>query len=205
MNKPAETERPIHALLQGRWSPRAFSSRIVEPDKLLRLFEAARWSPSGGNTQPWAFIVVTRADGAILDQLVAALMGRNPLWAGNAPVLALSVAKPSRPGTPINRFSYYDVGQAVAHLSLQAEALGLRVHQMAGYDASKARALFNLPEETEPMTLIAIGYEGSVEDLHTELRERETERRTRKPINEFVFGGGWDQPLRLAEGESAEA
>jgi hypothetical protein len=62
MQKPAETRYPINHLLQKRWSPRAFANDAVDHADLLSLFEAARWTPSSGNQQPWSFIVTTRHD-----------------------------------------------------------------------------------------------------------------------------------------------
>jgi nitroreductase len=205
MENVADTNHAIHELLKTRWSPRAFANRPVEKEKLLSLFEAARWSPSGGNRQPWAFIVVTKDDAEIHQKLVEIMTGRNPLWAGNVPVLVLTAAKVQPDAGTRNRFSYYDVGQAVAHLSVQATALGLHVHQMAGFDVEKAHQLFNLPDDYEPMTLIAIGYMGQLTDLAEELQERETAARVRKPLNEFVFEGGWEQPLKLAPALEPEA
>ena len=195
MHKPAETNHVIHELLQTRWSPRAFSTRPVETDKLLSLFEAARWSPSGGNSQPWTFIVATTDDPGAHDKLVSTMTGRNPQWAKSVPVLVLAIAKlnPERPAA--NRFAYYDLGQAVAHLSVQANALGLHVHQMAGFDNAKARELFQIPDGYDPVTLIAIGYYGNADELPDELREREMAPRARKSLAEFVFHGEWNRPL----------
>src|SRR5881628_695169 len=62
MDKPAQTDYPIEEILKRRWSPRAFSDRVVEPEKLRSLFEAARWAPSSFNEQPWSFIVATMKD-----------------------------------------------------------------------------------------------------------------------------------------------
>ena len=60
MEKPADTQYPIHDLLRRRWSPRAFDDRPIEPEKLRSLFEAARWAPSSNNEQPWRFLVATK-------------------------------------------------------------------------------------------------------------------------------------------------
>ncbi len=197
MYKSAENQYPIHNLLKERWSPRAFASQPVEEEKLLSLFEAARWSPSGGNSQPWHFIVVNQANRELHEKLVATMTGRNPLWTKNVPTLIVTVARmnPERPAA--NRFAYYDLGQAVAHLSVQAADLGLHVHQMAGYDAAKVRELLEIPDGYEPMTIVAIGYFGKVDDLPEELglRDDETAPRTRKPLTDFVFGERWNQPL----------
>src|SRR5207247_9166076 len=123
----------IHDLLRRRWSPRAFSDRRVEPDKLRSLGEAARWSPSSYNEQPWSFIVGTKEDEAEYARLLSCLVEGNIEWAQHAPVLMVSVARLSfeEDGKP-NRHAFHDVGQAVANLIVQATALGLVVHQLAG-------------------------------------------------------------------------
>lgn len=198
MEKPAVTDHAIHDLLKARWSPRAFSHQPIETDKLLSLFEAARWSPSGGNSQPWSFVVGLRGD-ATHDKLVETLMGRNVDWAVNAPVLMLAVAKIEHKPGVMNRFAPYDLGQAVAHMTVQASALGLFVHQMAGYNAEAVRRLLDIPDTHEPLTMIAIGYQGRVDDLPDDLRARELEDRSRKPLKEFVFGERWNQTLGLVE------
>lgn len=201
MQKPSETQYPIHELLKTRWSPRAFSSQPVEEESLLSLFEAARWSPSGGNTQPWSFIVVNHENQEVHQKLVETMTGQNPAWAKNAPTLVVAIAKLNAQRPAFNRYAYYDLGQAVAHLNVQASALGLHIHQMGGFDTDKARELLGIPEGYEPMTVIAIGYFGKLDELSTELREREKSPRTRKDLSEFVFSDYWQQPLSFAPAE----
>jgi len=197
MKRLAETTQPIHELLEARWSPRAFSSQPVETAKLQSLFEAARWSPSGGNTQPWYFVIVTKADGEIHQRLVETTSGQNLNWTKNVPVLVLAVAKLNAERPAFNKYAYYDLGQSIAHLSVQAGALGLHVHQMGGFDGEKTRELFKIPAGYEPVTLTAIGYAGKLEDLPLDLQARETAPRIRKPANEFVFENQWGQPAAL--------
>jgi nitroreductase len=195
MNKSAAVRYPILDLLKNRWSPRAFTAQPVEPEKLLSLFEAARWSPSGNNQQPWAFIVTNQAEREPFEKLLGTLSERNQVWAKHAPVLVLSIVQRERaPGQP-NLWATYDVGQAVAHLSVQATAVGLAVHQMAGFDRQQAAKLFALPEGYDPLTVFAIGYAGDAAVLPAGLRERELEARSRKPLSEFVFDGAWQAPL----------
>ena len=195
MNKHTQTTYPIHDLLKSRWSPRAFTDQPVEPTKLFSLFEAARWAPSGGNSQPWAFIVTTPADPKTFSQLLGTLGERNQSWAKNAPVLVLAIALRERePGQP-NLWAIYDLGQAVAHLSVEAGDLGLAVHQMAGFDRGKASEVFQLPAGYEAITVFTIGYSGDPDLLPDELRQRELAVRTRKPLSQFVFNGAWGKPL----------
>ena len=112
-------------------------------------------------------------------------------------ILALAVAKKEAMPGVNNHLAYYDVDQAVAHLTVQAGALGLVVHQMGGFDVPRARELFEIPEGYDPLTVIAIGYQGKLDDLPDVLRERETETRTRNPLMDFVFEQRWNEPLAL--------
>jgi nitroreductase len=193
---------PIHDLHRKRWSPRAFADKAVAPDVLASLLEAARWSPSSNNEQPWAFVVATKddqggkADPAGYDRLLGTLVEKNQQWAKAAPVLMIGLARKAfaRNGVP-NKWHAYDLGQAVAHLTVEATARGLFVHQMAGFDPDKARTVLGIPAEYEPMVAIAVGYLGDVATLPDDLRARETAPSTRKPQAEFVFAGKWGEPL----------
>ena len=194
MEKPADTIYPIHDLLRRRWSPRAFSERPVESEKLLSLFEAARWAPSSNNEQPWSFVMATKEGEASYRRLFECLKEGNKKWAFRAPVLALSVARLAfeDDGTP-NRHAFHDTGMAVFSLVIEATALGLIVHQMAGYDVEKARKDLKIPAGHDPVAMIAIGYPGDLNQLPDYLRERELKPRERKHMSEFVFEGVWGQ------------
>ena len=192
MQKPAVTDVALHELIRNRWSPRAFSEKTVPREVLRSLFEAARWAPSSNNEQPWAYLVATKDDPENFAKMVGVLVEFNAHWASHAPVLALSVAhlKTQREGKP-NRVALHDVGSATAQLTFEANARGLQVHQMAGFDAEKARQTFAIPADWEPVAAMAIGYPGNPESLAEKLRERELAARTRKPLGEFVMTGGW--------------
>lgn len=197
-NNPAPVNAPIHDLLRHRWSPRAFDPRPVEPEKLRSLFEAARWAASSFNAQPWFFIVGTKDDPKTYQLILDTFIEFNQGWAKAAPVLALSVAglKFAQNDNP-NRHAFHDVGQAAASLSIEATALGLMVHQMAGIDPEKARKNFGIPEGYEAVAGIAIGYPGDPESLSEALRAREKAPRERKPLESFVFGEKWGEPSRI--------
>jgi len=198
MGKLADTTYPIEPLLTRRWSPRAFADRPVEPEKLLRLWEAARWAASCSNQQPWYFIVATREDEAEYARLLSCLRENNQQWASHAPVLMVSVAKlafdmNSQP----NRYAFHDVGLAVANLIVQATALGLFVHQMAGFYPDKVRELYGVPDGFEPVAGIVLGYPGDPAILSEELQQRELAPRARNPLTTFVFQGTWGQTAPL--------
>jgi len=168
---------------------------MVEPEQLQSLFEAARWAPSSNNEQPWHFIVGTKADPSAHDRLVACLKEGNRKWAFRAPVLILSVARLNLEdeGAP-NRHAWHDTGMAALSLCLQATALGLVTHQMAGFEIEKARTDLGIPAGYEPVAMIAVGYPGDPASLPDYLRERELKPRERKAVTEFVSHGRWNGP-----------
>lgn len=197
MEKPADTQYPIHDLLRRRWSPRAFDDRPIEPEKLRSLFEAARWAPSSNNGQPWRFLVATKENKIEYDRLFNCLLEGNQKWAHRVPVLLLSVAKLQfEDGSP-NRHSLHDTGMAAENLVLQGTALGLVAHQMAGFRIDQARADCKIPEGYEPVAMIAVGYPGDPALLSDHLRAREAQPRVRKPLTESVYSATWEQPLPL--------
>lgn len=192
MEKPAQTQHPVEEILRRRWSPRAFSDRMVERDKLQSLLEAARWAASSFNEQPWHFIVATKEKLAEHAALLSCLIEGNQQWARLAPVLMVSVAKLNfeKNGKP-NRHAFHDVGLAVANLIVEATALDLFVHQMAGFSVEKVRETYGVPEGFEAVAAIAIGYGAEADILAEPLRQRELESRQRKPIESFVFERKW--------------
>ena len=202
MEKPADARYPVHDLIRRRWSPRAFADRPVEPEKLRSLLEAARWAPSSFNEQPWSFIIATRENREEFERMLSCLVEGNVAWTKNAPVLMLSVAelKFERTGKP-NRHAFHDVGLAAENLVIQATALGLVVHQMAGIHVEKAREVYHIPEGYEAVAGIAVGYPGDPATLPEPLREREQALRARKPLESFVFTGRWGQASPVLDGK----
>lgn len=191
-DKRAQTTHDLHPVLINRWSPRAFDGKAVEQDKIDRMFEAARWSPSASNEQPWRFIVGIKGD-ETYQKIFDTFVEFNQLWAITAPVLVLSIGYTKslkNPGQP-NPVYTYDVGQAVAHLSFQAHADGLHVHQMAGFDAALAEKIFEVPTDYKVLTAIAVGYIGDPEILHPNLKEMEYDKRVRRPLSETVYCGSF--------------
>lgn len=195
--KHATSDHEILDLIRQRWSPRAFDpARGIAPDDLRRLFEAARWAPSSYNEQPWRFVVVDREKTPeAFRALFATLAENNRTWAGLAPVLVLvGVATQMQRLSAVNRHAWYDAGQAVAFLSLQATHLGLSVRQMEGFDREAARIACDVPADHEPWVVMAIGYTGDPSSLEIErYRLAEQQPRQRQAMDAFVFTGTWGQ------------
>jgi len=194
MNKPAQTSLKLLEEIKNRWSPRAFSDKPVESDKLERIFEAARWSASCFNEQPWRFLIGIKGQDNAWDKIFGSLSEWNQTWCKSVPVLVLLVAKKtfSQNQKP-NNWATYDLGQAAAYISMQAMAEGLYVHQMAGFDTVKAQKSFKIPHNFEIKTIIAIGYYGEINTLPENIQKSETADRNRKDLKTMVFHREWEK------------
>ena len=148
------TPLSIHPLLRKRYSPYAFSNEPVTEEDCERLFEAARWAPSSYNRQPWFYYYAPQNKPGF-EKLAQTLVDGNA-WARTVPLLILGCyIKTDEKGE--NPYAQYDLGQATFSLCVQAQELGYYMHQMAGFDKTKATELLLLPVNHIPHVLIAVG------------------------------------------------
>jgi nitroreductase len=187
MRKTASTTVPVHPLLAERWSPRGFDrAHEIGDEALAALLEAARWAPSAQNSQPWRFLVTRRGEPAH-DRLFAALAPGNQAWAGRASALILVAARTVGDDGRPQPWALYDTGQAVAALVTQAQAGGLAVHQMGGFDTDAVRTGFGLGEALTPVVVLAIGRHDHDAGLPEPFAARETAPRTRRPLSDLLL------------------
>ena len=161
--KHATADHLVLDVIRERWSPRAYdSSRTIPPDELWQLFEAARWTPSSRNEQPWRFVVVDKiAHPAVHAAIVATMTPGNQAWAPLAPVLIVAAAKLTvGESGDVNRHALYDTGQAVAYLTMQAQSQGLAARQMEGFNRVAAAQVCEVPADYDLAAVIALGYPG---------------------------------------------
>jgi nitroreductase len=185
VTKSALSAVPLHPLLAERWSPRAFDTdHELSSPQLTSLLEAARWAPSAANTQPWRFSVAVRGT-AEHAAVMEALAPGNQAWAHAASALVVVAAQTvAADGSP-QPWAVYDTGQAVAHLSIQAEHEGLAVHQLGGFDRDRITMLLDEPG-LAPQVVIAVGRRGAVEQLPEPFLSREVAHRDRLPVDDIV-------------------
>lgn len=176
----------IDDAIKNRWSTRAFDkTKPVPEDELLAIFEAARYAPSCFNEQPWQFIV--SRDEVTRQKILHCLTEKNQAWAGNAPVLAVILAKQNFAyNNQQNRWHQFDTGTSWGYLSLEAERRGLITHAMAGISADKVREAFDVPDDISVIAGLAIGYSGGFNDLSESDQAREKPA-TRKPLENLFY------------------
>ncbi|KQC33597.1 nitroreductase [Nonlabens sp. YIK11] len=197
--KKTPTDHEIHDLIKNRWSPRAFADTPVSDTDLQSLFEAGRWAASSNNWQPWN-IVWGKKGSEAYDRIMNVLVEFNQGWAKNAPVLMLGVFDKKTPDGKDNFHALHDLGQFSANMAIQAQSMGIAIHQMAGLDHEKALKEFKFPDTYHVATAIAAGYYGGeVSDVPEDLQKEEKSERKRKKQDEFVFNGDYVERADVSE------
>lgn len=186
--------------LRERWSVSVFDARHeLSQEEIAALLHAAQWAPSAGNGQPWAFFVAERGNRAHR-VLVSHLSRGNSGWVprASAVFLALTQVAPDEDGNgpKAPTYSCYDLGQAAAHLTVQATSMGLWVHQFAGFDHEAVARELGVPDHFQLLTGIAVGVRGDHDEVPEDAAARERRERVRKPLEQFVYGDRWGQPWR---------
>jgi nitroreductase len=148
----------IHPLLAGRFSPYAFEPGPVADRDLALLLEAARRAPSAGNSQPWGFLPA-RPGEAAHERVLPYLARSSARWAAQAGLLVVTLARRwvDDPEITYSEFADYDLGQSVAHLTVQAQALGLQVHQFRAFDLDGLTAELKPLPGWEVVSMLAVG------------------------------------------------
>ncbi|MAO15546.1 nitroreductase family protein [Flagellimonas marinaquae] len=188
----ADTDYEIFALLKQRYSPRTFRDEKIKKGQLNQLFEAARWSASSNNLQPWRFIYAEKGSEAF-DKIVNCLSDFNKKWAPEAPLLMLAIYKEKTNDGKENFHALHDLGLCLGNMSVQAQYLDIALHHMAGVDWKKAQKEFNVPDGYHISSAIAVGYYGGeLDKLPKKLQESELADRQRVPQEDFAFKEVWE-------------
>lgn len=179
--------------LRSRWSPSVFDAEHeLSAAEITRLLEAAQWAPSSGNRQPWRYVVAPRGSAAH-QVLVPHLSRGNSGWVPRASVVFLSVAVVGQDGTELSDLlvPLHDLGQASAHLTLQARAMGLDAHQFGGFDHDAVATGLGIPLDARLVAGIAVGVRGNPEEVPERDAEREHRVRSRRPLAETAYDEQW--------------
>lgn len=202
MRAPQPGQDRLEEPLRSRWSASVFdpTHELTDAD-VERLLQAARWAPSAGNSQPWRFVVATR--GSLAHKVLLEHLSRgNSGWVPRASAVFLTAAQVSDaddPSLAYSDYAVYDLGQAAAHLTVQAAEMGLHVHQFAGFDHEALTEAFGIPSHFRLMTGIAVGVHGDPSEVAEHDAARELRPRVRRPIEEIGFTATWGEPYLSSE------
>jgi len=179
-------QQSVTQILEARHSGNFFDpNKHVTANQIKSLIHAAQLTPSSYNEQPWNFIICDKSiNSEAYDKVFNTLHQFNQNWAKNAQVLAVITASTNySKNNHANTSAQYDTGAAALSMAIQATALGLMTHQIAGFDTEELTKLLNLPSDVIPLSVMAIGYE--------DLTRSTTRTKERKPITENFFQDSW--------------
>jgi nitroreductase len=186
----------LHDLLEKRYSPRAFNpEKVPSKEEIELLFKAAQWAPSSYNDQPWRFMYALNTDKKQFEKLMEPLVDFNKEWVKMAPLLVLTMARKHYDNGKPHEHSHHDLGLAMGQMCIQASAMGMYMHHMSGFDPNIARELFNVPDELDIVTYVAIGFLGDKNNLPDYIAKMEDKVKTRKDFDELIFKGDWEKLL----------
>ncbi len=170
-------------LLYRRWSPRSFEKKAIADADVLKIIDAARWSPSCNNEQPWLFVTSTENS---FDKFLSLLVDANQAWAKNASLLGFILCNNqfARNGKD-NAYAPFDAGAAWMAMTIQARLLGLYTHGMAGIKKDEVYEAFAIDRDQQTVIAgFALGVLAPADALPEALQERETPSE-RKPLAEI--------------------
>src|SRR3989338_10467057 len=183
-----KSQYKINSIFLKRWSPRALSPESLPKEDLFSLFEAARWSPSSFNGQPWRFLYALKGT-KFWDLFYSFLSEGNKSLCVNAPVLIVLLSRKNfEHNEKSDRHHSFGAGSAWMSLALQARMKNLIAHGMAGFDYEKAKDILNVPDDYNVEAMLAVGTQGEVENLHERMQKSEKPNE-RKYVKEFTFKG----------------
>ena len=184
----------VHEFIESRWSPRGYDdTATVSSSEITEILDAGRWAPTWGRIQPVRFIVGLRGDDTFA-RLTTVLTRGNAGWAPRSSALILVSTTNDPDDAKAHTYGAVDLGLAVGQMLVQARALGLHGHPMAGFDAVAAVEAFGIPDDKRPLVLLAVGRLAEEASLPDDIRERDTRERTRLPLTEVAFAGRWGEP-----------
>lgn len=147
----------VFEAIKGRRSIRKFKQGKVSRDLIEKILDAARWAPSGGNIQPWKFIVVD--DEKVLERIKSV----SPGLFGDPPALIVICSEKERAfkvGGKLARdyLTIADCSMAAQNMCLAAYALGLGSCIVKSFSSIGIKEILEIPEGIEPELIVTIGW-----------------------------------------------
>lgn len=166
ITKPAEApqqskEEIVLENIMTRTSVRSYTSQPVEQSKVETLLKAGMAAPTGGNKQPWEFVVVT--DRETLDTFPTFASGAKMASKAQLAIVVCGDTSKCMPGALVE-YWIQDCSAATENILLAAHAMGLGAVWCGAYPnndqdrVGKMKELLSLPESVYALNIIVIGY-----------------------------------------------
>ena len=167
----------VKTAIRTRRSIRAYDPREVEEEKLVRVLESGRLSPSASNRQERRFIVIRDAG----TRKALSEAARNQKFLADAPVVIAACSVEKEYVMSCGQLAYpIDTAIAVDHMTLQAVEEGLGTCWIGAFDEKKVKEILAIPDNVRVVALLPVGYPSDIPG-HT----------PRKSLAEIVMWERW--------------
>ena len=163
-------------IIKNRRSIRVFKKQDIPPDIIEKLLEAARWAPSAGNVQPWAFVVVSSQK--MKQSLSMAAFGQKTLEEASVVIVVCADEKLAEQSYGVrgkSLFCIQDTAAAIQNILLTAYSLGLGSCWIGAFKEDEIKKAIKAPKEMRPIAMIPIGYPNEAPSA-----------RSRRPVSEIM-------------------
>ena len=172
-----EKAKVVFEVIKGRRSIRAFEDKEILDEYLRLILEAGIWAPSGGNLQPWEFILIKRKELINKVKLISPGLFGDP---AAIVVLCINREVTKKAGRMSEHVPLMDISMAAQNMMLMAYALGIGSCAVLSFNKMALQELLSMPEHVEPALLVTLGYPKTV-----------PEPPKRKPLEEVVHVDGY--------------
>ncbi len=174
--------------IMARKSVRAYDSKAVPDEVLMKVLEAGRQAPSASNRQPWFFLAVTDQE------------KRNALTGGpyakflkESPLVIVGIGDPQTS----REWCVVDVTIALTQMVLAATNEGLGTCWIGSFYEDKVKEALGIPGKLKVVAMLAVGYPRE----KTDFKAKVMRAKNRKPMEDILsfeqFGN--PAPKRLAK------
>jgi nitroreductase len=147
--------------IQTRRSIRAYDTRGVEEEKLRRILESGRLSPSAGNRQERRFVIIKD----VKTRKLLCEAAKNQSFVAEAPVVIVACSVESEYVMSCGQLAYpIDTAIAVDHMTLQAVEEGLGTCWIGAFDEKRVKEILAIPDKVRVVALLPVGYPSVIPD-----------------------------------------
>lgn len=178
----------LFEVIEKRRSIRRFKPDPVAREDLKKILEAGRLAPSGGNRQPWYFVVVRALD----TKRALSIAANNQKFIADANTVIVALGKPRTTTKLPYKLSSTRIPHkqdpmiAIEHMILAATALGYGTCWIGAFNENEVRRILKIPENLAVIALLPVG-----------IPDESPPPRPRKPFKEIFFKEFYGIPLEL--------
>lgn len=183
------TPMDLFETIRKRRSIRKFKPEALPADHLKKILDAGRLAPSGGNRQPWYFIIVREYE----TKKNLSIVANDQRFIADADTVIVAIGDPITSARKLpyklssTRIAFkQDPMIAVEHMVLAATALGYGTCWIGAFNENQVKKILKIPENLAVIALLPIG-----------VADEAPQASPRKPFREIFFKESYGTPMEI--------